>query len=82
MPSLEAGETSSSLNLIQFASEAVLGQVDCAGAREAALGLLQLLSQRGERLCGFLGETLVLGGVEEERLFLEYSGISPVGSVL
>lgn len=43
------------------------------------LGLLELISQRGERLSAFLADTLIFTNLEEETLYFEYSGITPVG---
>ncbi len=43
--------------------------------------LLELISRRGERICVFLTDVLIFNTVEEENLYLEYSGITPLGFV-
>lgn len=45
------------------------------------MNLLQLICKRGERICEFLAEVFILNNIEEERLYLEYSGISPLGAI-
>lgn len=41
------------------------------------MSLLQLVSERGEHICHFLDEVLILNTEQEEAEFLEYSGITP-----
>jgi hypothetical protein len=67
------------MDLLSFACGLVWEDSRVGGWQLEAMGLLQLVAERGGRVCRFLEEVFVLGSAEEETLFLEYSGITPVG---
>lgn len=40
-----------------------------------------MISLRGNRICDFLTDVLIFNAPDEENLYLEYSGVTPIGYV-